>query len=220
MGRILLVEDDRALARGIALALGEDEVETAATLAQARTRMADGGWSLILLDVNLPDGSGLELLRARPAGGPPMILLTANDLETDVVAGLELGADDYITKPFSLAILRARIRARLRERQDAAHRLGPFRFDFAAMTFTRDGRAVELSKTEQRLLRALVENRGRTVSREVLVDRLWSDGGDFVEESALSVTVRRLRSKLEEDPSHPRYIRTVYGLGYTWADEP
>ena len=85
---------------------------------------------------------------------------------------------------------------------------------------TRDGRAVELSKTEQRLLRALVENRGRTVSREVLVDRLWSDGGDFVEESALSVTVRRLRSKLEEDPSHPRYIRTVYGLGYTWADEP
>ena len=98
--------------------------------------------------------------------------------------------------------------------------IGPFAFDFEQMDFRRDGRLVELSKTEQKLLRVLVENRGHAVPRATLVDRVWTDGAEFVEENALSVTVKRLRSKLEADPSRPEYLKTVYGIGYTWAVKP
>ena len=136
------------------------------------------------------------------------------------MVGLESGADDYITKPFSLAILRARVNAQLRreKRGDASvFQAEPFRFDFDRMEFRKAGQPVELSKTEQKLLRMLVENRGRTVSRSVLVDRIWSDGAEYVDENALSVTMKRLRDKLEDDPSRPVYLKTVYGLGYTWA---
>ena len=142
-----------------------------------------------------------------------MLILTANDLEMDQVTGLELGADDYVTKPFSLAVLRARVNSLLRRSRPApaALELPPFLFDFDAMVFARDGVPLELSKTEQRLLRLLVEHRGQTLSREVLLDRVW-DGGEFVDENALSVAVNRLRAKLADAP-----IRTVYGLGYQWA---
>lgn len=158
--------------------------------------------------MNLPDGSGLDLLRQIRLEGnaTPVILLTANDLELDEVTGLEAGADDYITKPFSLAILRARVNAQLRRSAPGASQtltMGPFAFNFEQMDFRRDGRAVELSKTEQKLLRVLLENRGHAVSRATLVDRVWTDGAEFVEENALSVTVKRLRSKLEADPSRP-----------------
>ena len=152
-----------------------------------------------------------------------MILLTANDLELDEVTGLEAGADDYITKPFSLAVLRARVNTQLRRGASTASQtmsIGPFTFDFDRMDFRRDGRGVELSKTEQKLLRVLVENRGHAVPRAILVDRVWTDGAEFVEENALSVTVKRLRSKLEADPGKPDYLKTVYGIGYTWAVEP
>ena len=151
-----------------------------------------------------------------------MILLTANDLEMDEVVGLEAGANDYITKPFSLAVLRARVAVQLRNgaaREDALA-LGPFRFDFARMVFSRDGEPVVLSKTEQKLLRVLVENRGHAVSRETLIDHVWSEEAAFVEENALSVTVKRLRAKLERDPAHPQWLRTVYGIGYIWGREP
>ena len=115
-------------------------------------------------------------------------------------------------------VLRARVNTQLRKAQKtAALTLGPFRFDFEAMEFFKNETSVELSKTEQKLLRLLVESRGQTLSREVLVDRLWSDGADFVDENALSVTVRRLRAKLEDEPSKPQHIRTVYGIGYTWT---
>ena len=172
----------------------------------------------------LPDGSGLELLRRiRRSSAVPVILLTANDMELDEVTGLESGADDYITKPFSLAVLRARVAAQLRRGKPESRErleLGPFSFDFQTMEFRRDGRAVELSKTEQRLLRVLVENRGRTLPRSLLVDRVWTDGAEYVDENALSVTVKRLRGKLEKDPANPEYIKTVYGIGYTWAVKP
>ena len=117
----------------------------------------------------------------------------------------------------------ARVVAQLRRgaaRRTEAFRLGPFAFDFQKMDFRRDGTPIELSKTEQRLLRVLVENRGRAVPRSVLVDRVWTDGAEFVEENALSVTVRRLRGKLEADPAKPEYLKTVYGIGYTWAVTP
>ena len=217
MKRIFLLEDDEALRRGVAMALEgpERRVEQAGSLRQGEKRLEEERFDLLILDVGLPDGSGLELLgRLRRAGDrTPVILLTANDLETDVVAGLELGADDYVTKPFSLAVLRARVNSQLRREgggQSLIVELPPFRFDFGSMVFTREGRGVELSKTEQRLLKLLVDNRGQVLRRELLLERVW-DGGDFVDENALSVAVRRLRAKLEDAP-----IRTVYGLGYTW----
>lgn len=226
MERILLVEDDDALAHGIALALsaGEREIVTAESAAAARLRRAGRAFQLIILDVNLPDGSGLDLLREWRAQGDavPVILLTANDLEMDEVIGLEAGANDYITKPFSLAVLRARVAVQLRPAQtktSQALQLGPFYFDFARMVFQRNGDEVTLSKTEQRLLHVLVENRGHAVSRETLIDRVWGDGA-YVEENALSVTVKRLRAKLEDDPAHPTWLRTVYGIGYLWAVAP
>ena len=224
MKQIFLLEDDETLGRGIAMALTGPETSVIChpSLAKAREALAEERFDLLILDVNLPDGSGLELLGQlrRQGNDVPVILLTANDLETDIVAGLELGADDYITKPFSLAVLRARVNAQLRRGTPAqAERveIDRFSFDFGRMEFQRDGQPVELSKTEQKLLRLLVENRGRTLTRAQLVDRIWTDGAAYVDENALSVTVKRLRDKLEETPSRPRFIKTVYGLGYTWA---
>ena len=225
MKSILIVEDDRALGDGLCLALKGPEAEPALcrTLSAARSALAAGDFDLLVLDVNLPDGNGLDFLRQLRAGGGgiPVILLTANDMETDIVAGLESGADDYVTKPFSLAVLRARVNAQLRRTESrgegAAVVLDGFSFDFDRMEFRRDGRLIDLSKTEQKLLRVLVENRGRTLPRELLVDRVWTDGAEYVDENALSVTVKRLRGKLEETPSKPRYLKTVYGIGYTWT---
>ncbi len=223
MKKILLVEDDGALGQGICLALNSESaaVTHCKDLLQGKQALEAADFDLLILDVNLPGGSGLELLReARQTGGIPVILLTANDLETDIVAGLELGADDYITKPFSLAVLRARVNAQLRRTGAARPEIvesGDFAFDFQRMEFRKHGRSIELSKTEQRLLRLLVENRGRTLSRETLLDRVWSDGAEYVDENALSVAVKRLRDKLEDDPSKPRYLKTVYGVGYTWV---
>ena len=223
MKDLLIVEDDRALGEGIRLALQAPELrlQLCHTLAEAGALAARPPFDLLILDINLPDGNGLDFLRAlRQEHAVPVILLTANDLETDIVAGLELGADDYITKPFSLAVLRARVHAQLRRgppAQTERVEIDRFSVDFGRMEFQRDGQPVELSKTEQKLLRLLVENRGRTLTRAQLVDRIWTDGAAYVDENALSVTVKRLRDKLEEIPSKPRYIKTVYGLGYTWA---
>lgn len=227
MQQIFLLEDDAALGRGISMALcgAEQAVVLADSIAQARQTLAKTQFDLLILDINLPDGSGLDLLRALRSQGnaTPIILLTANDLEMDEVTGLEAGADDYITKPFSLAVLRARVQAQLRRRSvqpSTQMEIGPFLFDFDRMNFRRDGLPVELSKTEQKLLRVLVENRGHAVPRATLVDRVWTDGAEFVEENALSVTVKRLRAKLEKDPAKPEYLKTVYGIGYTWAVNP
>ena len=222
MERLLILEDDLALGEGVRLALQGDDrpVTLCRPLAQARQALEEAGpFALLILDVNLPDGSGLSLLE-EVKGRVPVILLTANDLETDIVAGLELGAEDYITKPFSLAVLRARVNAQLRRGKGAGNEVvetGEFVFDFGRMEYRKKGKLVELSKTEQRLLRLLVQNRGTTLSRGDLVDRVWTDGAEYVEENALSVTVKRLRDKLEEVPSKPRYLKTVYGIGYTWA---
>ena len=223
MQKILLLEDDITLGSGIRLALQSPSVQIALcrTLAQARNAFEETGFDLLILDINLPDGSGLELLeQVRRTSHVPVILLTANDMEMDIVTGLESGADDYITKPFSLAILRARVNAQLRRGMSTktyCMEIDRFQFDFDRMEFRKAGQAIELSKTEQKLLRILIENRGQTPSRGMLVDRIWTDGAEFVDENALSVTVKRLRSKLEDTPSSPQYLKTVYGIGYTWA---
>ena len=223
MQKILLLEDDVALGNGIRLALQSPQahIVLCRTLTQARDTIAQGSFDLLILDINLPDGSGLQLLeQVRKRSDVPVILLTANDMEMDVVTGLESGADDYITKPFSLAILRARVNARLRQgtaAKPSCIEIDGFRFDFDRMEFRRDGQIIELSKTEQKLLRILIENRGQTLPRGTLVDRIWTDGAEYVDENALSVTVKRLRDKLEDRPSNPKYVKTVYGIGYTWA---
>ena len=222
MEKLLLVEDDLALGEGVRLALQTEgrPVTLCRTLAQARQALeGEGPFALAILDVNLPDGSGLTFLE-EVRGRLPVLLLTANDLETDIVAGLELGAEDYITKPFSLAVLRARVNAQLRRSGGGAGQVvevGDFTFDFARMEYRKGGRLVALSKTEQKLLKLLVQNRGTTLTRADLVDRVWTDGAAYVDENALSVTVKRLRDKLEDTPSKPKYLKTVYGVGYTWA---
>lgn len=224
MKHILLLEDDATLGQGIRFALENNgiQVKLCTALSQARSALPGKDFDLLILDVNLPDGSGLDLLREvrRRHFGVPVILLTANDLETDIVMGLESGADDYITKPFSLAVLRARVNAQLRRGtpvRTPTVELEGFSFDFEWMEFRKNDRLIELSKTEQRLLRILVENQGRVLSRETLLERVWPGGAEYVEENALSVTVKRLRDKLEDTPSKPCFLKTVYGIGYTWA---
>ena len=223
MRKILLLEDDTVLGEGICLALKSSEMEMilCRTLFDGRKVLGQSDFDLLILDINLPDGNGLELLReVRQTSTVPVILLTANDMEMDIVTGLESGADDYITKPFSLAVLRARVNTQLRRNVAAPSgkvELDHFTFDFDFMEFRKDGHLIELSKTEQRLLRVLVENRGQTLTRASLVDRIWTVGSEYVDENALSVTIKRLRDKLEDAPSKPQYLKTVYGIGYVWA---
>ena len=223
MQKILLIEDDITLGNGIRLALQNTflQIILCHTLTEGRNVLDRESFDLLILDINLPDGSGLDLLNeVRKKSTVPLVLLTANDMEMDIVTGLESGADDYITKPFSLAVLRARVNAQLRRSISAKStctEINVFQFDFDRMEFRKDGQLVELSKTEQKLLRILVENRGQTLSRTTLVDWIWTDGAEYVDENALSVTVKRLRDKLEDTPSSPKYLKTVYGIGYTWA---
>lgn len=215
---LIIVEDDKSLNQGLCKALADQnrQVISCQNIRAAREQLALGGAALVLLDINLPDGNGLDFLQEIKAASPslPVIMLTANDTDMDIVEGLEKGADDYITKPFSLSVLRARVNARLRQTIDSAseqlHENGKFCFDFDHMHFTVNGNAVELSKTEQKLLRLFVENQGNTLSRSFLVDRIWTDGAEYVDENALSVTVKRLRDKLDAQ----EHIKTIYGIGY------
>lgn len=223
MEQILIIEDDKGLNQGLCKALKTDQrqIISCKNLQTGREQLLCQRPDLILLDLNLPDGNGLTLLRELRSHSfqPPVILLTANDTDEDVVNGLEQGADDYITKPFSLSVLRARVNTQLRKAgtigQLSVVEIGPYSFDFSALRFCRNGTTVELSKTEQKLLRLLVENRGRTMERTTLVDRIWTDSADFVDENALSVTVKRLRDKLDAQ----KYIKTIYGVGYLWVND-
>lgn len=219
--KILIVEDDRGLNRGIALALKEETVEflSALTLAQAQEIWKNNAVDMVLLDVNLPDGSGYELLKEiRRASQIPVLMLTANDLEIDEVTGFRLGADDYITKPFSLMVLRARVermRFRIRQTESYGYEDERFQFFYDEMRYLADGQEIVLSKTEQKLLKLFTEHIGQTLTREQLIDTLWTGDRKYVDENALSVTVNRLRRKLE-GKGRKCPIQTVYGLGYVW----
>ena len=226
--KILIVEDDQPLANGLCRALAAEEIETesCATLKLARSKIHQETYTLIILDVNLPDGNGLDYLQEiKHKYDTPVIMLTANDMGVDIVSGLEAGADDYITKPFSLAVLRARVNTQLRkaqymnhsshDRSSSAVAIDEYTFDFDKMEYSYKGEPVELSKTEQKLLRYLIDNRGNTLSRSFLIDRIWTDQTEFVDENALSVSIKRLRDKL----SAQDYIKTVYGIGYVWEQK-
>lgn len=222
--RILIVEDDRTLNEGLGKALRQEdrEIVSCGSLGEARKLLYDGAPDFVLLDVNLPDGNGIELLKEikEQKAGLPVILLTANDTDRDIVQGLETGADDYITKPFSLSVLRARVNTQLRKISGQTSEKNKtfvddsYSFDFDKMIFTHDGKQVDLSRTEQKLLYYLTQNAPNTTTRDFLIDRLWSDGEEYVDENALSVTVKRLRDKLELGNK----IKTVYGIGYAWIN--
>lgn len=219
---ILILEDDEDLAEGIILSLNEPDIEFVhcKTISAARTLLKNQRFDLLIFDINLPDGSGLHLCReVRNNTKTPIALLTAKDMEMDIVGGLESGADDYITKPFSLMVLRARIRALLRrnvQESDTQYKKGPFCFAFDQILFYKNGKTIELSKTEQRILSILVFHEGQILTRERLLEWVWPEGTEYVEDNALSVGIRRLRDKLEDVPSKPQFIKTVYGKGYTW----
>lgn len=219
--RILVAEDDRGLNQGIRLALQREEFvfDAAYTLKEAEEIWRTKAPDMVLLDVNFPDGSGFDFLRMlRLSSSVPVLMITANDMETDEVIGLTLGADDYITKPFSLMALRARvenIRKRTAYTANPVYEEAGFYFDFEKLKFRAAGQEIVLSTAEQKLLKLFTSHSGQTLPRERLVELIWTDGTEYVDENALSVTVSRLRKKLEikgkECPIH-----TVYGIGYVW----
>ncbi|MDE7313623.1 MAG: response regulator transcription factor [Eubacterium sp.] len=226
MTHIMIVEDDKKMNEGIQLALRQEQyIFTACrTLQEARDALRIQDMDLVLLDVNLPDGNGMEFVREiRSRYQMPIILLTVNNMELDIVTGLEAGANDYITKPFSLMVLRARVQVQLRGKQEKQdhYRFQGLDLDFSAMQFYKNGMPIELSLTEQKILKVLCENSGAVVKRSSLIDSVWSGETEFVEEHALTVAVKRLRDKLEKSSAggeeKQEYIKTVYGIGYTWA---
>lgn len=222
MKYILILEDDEDLAMGIEMALQEPEYSfvLCRNISEARAAMLQQKFDLLMLDVNLPDGSGFEFCKEiRKNSKVSIMLLTARDMELDIVRGLECGADDYITKPFSTMVLRARMRALLRrtlDEPDNSYEFGPFRFYFSRMEFYKNGIAIDLSKTEQRILYLLVSNPGQIITRNQLMEWVWPDGTEYVEDNALSVGIRRLRERLEERAAKPEFIKTIYGKGYMW----
>ena len=222
MKRILVVEDDRGLREGIELALRREDMTFLLCdgIAKARAALTGGErFDLILLDLNLPDGSGYDLLKEVKINRDiPVIILTANDFEIDEVRGIEMGAEDYITKPFSLMVLRARIDKALRKAGKSTrkvYRFGDLSFCFEEMQIKKGEEEIVLSKTEMKLLQILVENQNIILSREKLIDKIWTGGAEFVDENALSVAVGRLRSKLNDEEGH---LQTVYGKGYVWKE--
>lgn len=226
MPRILIVEDDELLNEGIKVSLENESTEVlqAFRIGQAMEVLEKERPDLAVLDMNLPDGNGLSLCRKiKERWDLPVIFLTARDMESDVVLGLESGADDYVTKPFSLRILQARIDTVLRRNgklnRGEVYEMGTLCFDFTRMLYYKDGEKVSLSPTEQKLLHVLVANRGRILTKEQLMDKVWQEEAGYVEENALTVNIKRLRTKLEAEPAKPQYIKNVYGVGYTWTKE-
>lgn len=222
MTRILVVEDEESLSDPLAFLLGREgfDVQVVDNGLDAVTEFERNGADLVLLDVMLPGQSGMEVCKQiRSSSAVPIIMLTAKDSEIDKVLGLELGADDYVTKPYSSRELIARVRAVLRrqgevEEQDSgALEGGPVRMDIERHVVTVTGEPVSMPLKEFELLEMLLRNAGRVMTRSQLIDRVW--GADYVGDTkTLDVHIKRLRSKVEPDPSSPRYVVTVRGLGY------
>lgn len=216
MARIIIVEDDEGLSRGISFSLRKDgyEVMQAFTIGEAKKQLVEMECDLMILDLNLPDGDGLDFCEwIRLSYEFPMIMLSARDLETDEVIGLEKGADDYITKPFSLAVLKARVAANLRKKVKAFS-CGPIKMIPDSMKVYRQGQLVDLSTTEYKILKCLMENQGMVMTKEQILQVVWDQDANFVEENTLQVNIRRLRMKLEESPTKPQLIHTVRNMGY------
>jgi len=227
LNKILLVEDDSTLAMGIEYSLKNEgyEVDLANNLAIGKKLADEKDYNLIILDISLPDGSGYDLCKhIRKSKTTPIIFLTALDEEVNVVMGLDIGGDDYITKPFRIRELLSRINAVMRRYSQTAQKSQDI-----AILESKDvtvkkieskvvikGKDIFLTPSEYKLLLILMQNSQCTLTRSIILEKLWDVEGDFVDDNTLSVYIRRLREKLEEDSSSPEYIKTVRGIGYKW----
>lgn len=219
--KILLLEDDEAIGVGLKYSLeGEGYLVTVAkTIKDALALMEREDMDLYILDLTLPDGSGYEVCkRVKAKGNYPVIFLTAFDDEVNVVMGLELGADDYISKPFRLKELMARIKSVMRryskEQTDTTIRIRELVVHTGEAKVYKNEREIELTAMEYRLLLIFLNNRGIVLSRSKILENIWDVSGDFVNDNTLTVYIKRLRNKIEEDIANPEYIKTVRGLGY------
>ncbi|CUP71146.1 response regulator transcription factor [Fusicatenibacter saccharivorans] len=220
--RILVVEDDRLLNNTLCYNLSATgyEVDAALTKSVAERFCRKQEYDLIVLDINLPDGNGFDFCRDIKESRPDtaVIFLTANDMESDMLKGYELGADDYVTKPFPISVFQKKVAALLSRMKKLAggdcYNDGNLLIDFAEMTATRDGESISFTPMEYRLLKILIKNPRTVLTRQILLEKLWDIDGNFVDEHALTSTISRIRSKIEK-PDHA-YIKTVYGMGYMW----
>ena len=229
MSKILLLEDDICLVDGLKYSLKKNgfETEIVRTVSEALNSIGNiGKYDLLILDVTLPDGTGFDVCEAvrRQGQQVPIIFLTASDEEVNIIRGLDSGGDDYITKPFRLGELCSRIRALLRRagvsnaNNTTVIECGDITVDLLGSRALLNGKNLELTSAEYRLLCLLVRNVNRIVTREIILSELWDEAENFVDNNTLSVYVRRLREKVEADPSHPQHLITVRGFGYQWKE--
>lgn len=218
----MLVEDDKSIQVGLSYSLESEgyRVVSAGTVREALTHLNDEIFDLLMLDLSLPDGSGYEICRAaRTSRQTPVIFLTASDEEMNVVMGLEMGADDYVTKPFRLRELLSRVKSVLRRNERQADTTAIYRFDdltvnLSAGKVNRAGVDILLTALEYRLLLTLISHEGQVLTRNQLLEGIWDVGGEFVNDNTLTVYIKRLREKIEKNAARPEIILTVRGLGY------
>ena len=224
MKRLFLLEDDLSLINGLSFAVKKQgyEIVIARTTLEADTIWADGKYDLVILDVSLPDGSGFDFCKKiRQTSKVPIMFLTAADEETDIIMGLDIGGDDYITKPFKLAVFLSRINALLRRSENfstAAAELNSGGINILLLKgeVYKRGELIELTASEYKLLCLFMENPDQILSSEQILGRLWDFNKSYIDNSSLTVYIRRLRTKIEDDPGEPKRIITVRGMGYKW----
>lgn len=224
MKRIFLLEDDLSLVNGLTFAFQKQgfELDAARTLVEADALWTEGRYDLLVLDVSLPDGSGFAFCRkVRQTSRVPIIFLTASDEEIDIIMGLDIGGDDYITKPFKLGVLLSRVNALLRRAEqfgtaDTELSSNGIRVLLTQGQAFKNGEPLELTAAEYKLLCLFMRNPGTVLTKERILDRLWDCEGNYIDSSALTVYVRRLRMKVEDNPSEPRMLLTVRRMGYKW----
>lgn len=224
MDKILYVEDDLSLIDGLKYSLEKNgfEVDNARTVTQALALFRQSKYSLLLLDVTLPDGTGFDVCReVRKSSSVPIIFLTASDEEVNIIRGLDMGGDDYITKPFRLGEVISRIKALLRRsaqfsKADTAMESNGIKVDTVERRVWKNGVLLELTLAEYKLLCLFMRNPNRTLTRDMILDCLWDCDGNYVDGNTLSVYIRRLRVKIEDDPNMPKKLVTERGFGYKW----
>lgn len=226
MKTVLIIEDDEMLRNGISFVFEKDgfAVLSSSTAEDGLSKYKKNQIDLITLDLGLPDGSGIDLCKAiRESSDVPIIMLTARDLEVDVVSGLMSGADDYITKPFSLSILRAKVETILRRTNanKVKHLIlsGNYKLDSNLCRFYKNEEEIPVSATEFKLLNYLILNAGKVLTKETILSALWDNQGNFIDENTLMVNISRLRAKIEDNPRQPKTLKTVHGIGYIWVKE-
>lgn len=221
METLLIVEDDTDLREGLAFMFSSEKygVLAADTVKKAEEYLNQRDIQGIILDCNLTDGNGFALCKKiREKSEIPIIMLTARDSELDEVKALELGVNDYMSKPFSVAVLKARVKKMLKKTAHTLLKSGNILMDLSTCKVLKDGLEIELSATEFKLLSYFIQNTGLVLSKEQILTHIWEQDGQFVDENIVSVNIRRLRLKIEKDAKNPERIKTVHGMGYIWKE--